>query len=85
MRELYRTEAFQREYALTMGLNLLRVNMWGPTLPGAVEDPGDIRAVDYDLDADGGRARIFIDFARGVKAINPDLSSSAQCGARRRG
>ena len=73
MRKLYRTEDFQRTYAETMGLNLLRVNMWGPTFSGAVDEPSDIRAADYDLDADGGRARIFIDFARGAKAIDPDL------------
>ncbi len=73
MRELYRTDAFQRLYVETMGLNLLRVNMWGPTLHRAVEDPSDIRAADYDLDADGGRARIFIDFAKGLKRLDPDV------------
>mgnify|MGYP006281889055 FL=1 len=78
MRELYRTEEFQRIYTEKVGCNMLRVNMWGPV--GDVdasdewkEDWRNISWKDFNIDANGGRGKIFIEFARGIKKINPDV------------
>jgi O-glycosyl hydrolase len=72
-RDLYRTEAFQRIYAEGVGCTMLRVNMWGPTHKKPVEDWREIRSEDFDLGANGGRPRIFIDFGRGIRKINPEI------------
>ncbi len=72
-RELYRTEEFQRIYVEGVGCNMLRVNMWGPTFERQTEDWRQIRCEDFDMDVDGGRARIFVDFGRGILKINPEI------------
>jgi glucuronoarabinoxylan endo-1,4-beta-xylanase len=71
-RELYRTQEFQKVYVQGVGCNMLRVNMWGPTFEKPTEDWTQIRYEDFDLGADGGRPRIFIDFGRGIRGLNPD-------------
>lgn len=72
-RDFYRTEQFQRIYAEGVGCTMLRVNMWGPTFEKPTEDWTKIRHEDFDFSADGGRPRIFVDFGRGVRKINPDI------------
>ena len=72
-RELYRTEEFQKIYVEGVGCNILRVNMWGPTFEKPTEDYGQIRCDDFDMDADGGRPQIFVDFGRGILKLNPDI------------
>jgi O-glycosyl hydrolase len=72
-RQLYRTEEFQRIYAEGIGCNMLRVNMWGPTFEKPTEDWRQIRCEDFDMDANGGRPRIFVDFGRGILKINPEI------------
>jgi len=54
-RELYRTEEFQKIYVERLGLNMLRVNMWGPTFEKPTEDFRQIRCEDFDMEADGAR------------------------------
>jgi O-glycosyl hydrolase len=72
-RELYRTEEFQRIYVEGMGLNMLRVNMWGPTFEKPTEDWSQICCEDFDMGANGGRPQIFVDFGRGILKINPQI------------
>jgi O-glycosyl hydrolase len=72
-RELYRTEEFQRIYTEGVGCNMLRVNMWGPTFEKPSEDWRQIRCEDFDMEANGGRPRIFVDFGRGILKINPEI------------
>jgi O-glycosyl hydrolase len=72
-RELYRTEDFQRIYVEGVGCNILRVNMWGPSLEKPTEDWTQIRCEDFDMEANGGRPQIFIDFGRGILKIDPDI------------
>jgi len=72
-REIYHTEVFQRIYVEGVGCNMLRVNMWGPTFEKPTEDWRQIRCEDFDKDASGGRARIFVDFGRGILKINPEI------------
>ena len=72
-RELYRTEEFQRIYVEGVGCNMLRVNMWGPTFEKPTEDWRQIRCEDFDMEANGGRPRIFLDFGRGILKINPEI------------
>jgi O-glycosyl hydrolase len=72
-RELYRTEEFQKIYVEGVGCNMLRVNMWGPTFEKPTEDFRQIRCEDFDMEADGGRPQIFVDFGRGILKLNPDI------------
>ena len=72
-RKLYRTEKFQRIYVEGLGCNMLRVNMWGPTFEKPMEDWRQIRYEDFDMGANGGRPRIFVDFGRAILKINPQL------------
>jgi len=72
-RELYCTEEFQKIYVEGVGCNMLRVNMWGPTFDKLKEDWRQIRCEDFDMEANGGRPRIFIDFGRGILKINPQI------------
>ncbi|MDH7571236.1 MAG: hypothetical protein QHJ73_16790, partial [Armatimonadota bacterium] len=65
-RALYRTPQFQRLYAEGVGLNMLRVNMWGPTFEKPTEDWTKIRSEEFDLGANGGRAQIFVDFGKAL-------------------
>ncbi len=72
-RKLYRTEDFQRIYVEGVGCNMLRVNMWGPTFEKPTEDWTRIRCEDFSMEANGGRARIFVDFGRGIRKINSQI------------
>jgi O-glycosyl hydrolase len=72
-RKLYRTEKFQRIYVEGLGCNMLRVNMWGPTFEKQTEDWRQIRHEDFDMGANGGRPRIFVDFGRAILRINPQV------------
>jgi glucuronoarabinoxylan endo-1,4-beta-xylanase len=72
-RELYRTQEFQKIYVEGVGFNMLRVNMWGPTFEKPTEDYRQIRCEDFNMDADGGRPQIFVDFGRGILKLNPDI------------
>jgi len=72
-RELYRTEEFQKIYVEGVGFNMLRVNMWGPTFEKPTEDFSQIRCDDFDMEADGGRPQIFVDFGRGILKLDPKI------------
>jgi glucosylceramidase len=72
-RDLYRTEEFQRIYVEGVGCNMLRVNMWGPTFEKPTEDWTKIRYEDFDLEANGGRPQVFVDFGRGIRKLHPDV------------
>jgi len=72
-RDLYRTEEFQKIYVEGVGCNMLRVNMWGPTFEKPTEDWTKIRCDDFDMNANGGRPRIFIDFGQGIRKIDPNV------------
>ena len=70
-RELYRTEEFQRIYVEGVGCNILRVNMWGPTFEKPTEDYRQIRCEDFDMNSNGGRPQIFVDFGKGIRKLEP--------------
>ena len=72
-RELYRTEEFQKIYVEGVGCHMLRVNMWGPTFDKPTEDLKQIRFEDFNMEANGGRPQIFVDFGRGILKLNPDI------------
>ena len=72
-RSLYRTEEFQKIYVRGVGCNMLRVNLWGPTFEKPTEDWTQIRCEDFDMNADGGRPQIFVDFGRGIRKLDPDI------------
>lgn len=72
-RKLYRTEEFQKIYVEGVGFNMLRVNMWGPTFEKPTEDFSQIRCEDFDMQANGGRPQIFVDFGRGILKLNPEV------------
>lgn len=72
MRELYQTPAFQRKF-IDLGMNIVRVNVWGSTLPNAVEDPADIRWEDFTFEGEAIRHKVFMDFAEDVQKLEPDF------------
>ena len=72
-RELYRTEEFQKIYIEGVGCNMLRVNMWGPTFEKPTEDFSQIQCEDFNMEANGGRPQIFVDFGRDILKLNPDI------------
>jgi glucuronoarabinoxylan endo-1,4-beta-xylanase len=72
-RQLYRTEEFQKIYVEGVGFNMLRVNMWGPTFERPTEDFRQIHCEDFDMQANGGRPQIFVDFGRGILKLNPEI------------
>jgi len=72
-RELYRTEEFQKIYVEGVGFNMLRVNMWGPTFEKPTEDISQISCSDFNMQANGGRPQIFVDFGRGILRLNPGI------------
>jgi len=71
--DYYRSDAFADFYLDRLGASMLRVSLWGPACPGPVEDPADLRFEEFDLDADGGRARLFLDVARKLKQRDPNI------------
>ena len=72
-RNLYRTEEFQKIFVEGVGCSMLRVNLWGPTLEKPTEDWTTIRYGDLDMRADGGRPQVFIDFAQGIRKLDPTI------------
>jgi O-glycosyl hydrolase len=70
-RKLYRTEDFQSIYVRNLGFNVLRVNMWGPTFERPTPEWSQISYEDFDMEASGGRPQIFIDFAQGIRKLDP--------------
>lgn len=70
---LYATEAFQRVYAEEVGCSMLRINMWGPVMQVPEEDWRDITYKKFYLRSRGHRARTFLEFARAVKKLNPQI------------
>jgi glucuronoarabinoxylan endo-1,4-beta-xylanase len=70
-RKLYRTENFQKIYVEGVGCNMLRVNMWGPTFEKPTRDWTQIRCEDFDMEANGGRPQVFVDFGRGIRKLDP--------------
>jgi O-glycosyl hydrolase len=47
--------------------------MWGPTFEKPTEDWRQIRCDDFDMESNGGRPQIFVDFGRGILKLNPDI------------
>jgi glucuronoarabinoxylan endo-1,4-beta-xylanase len=72
-RQLYHTQEFQKTYVEGVGFNMLRVNMWGPTFEKPTEDFTQIRCEDFDMEADGGRPQVFVDFGRAIFKLNPNI------------
>lgn len=70
-RRLYRTEDFQTIYVEGVVCNMLRVNMWGPAFEKPTEDWTQIRCEDFNMEVNGGRPQIFVDFGRGILKLNP--------------
>jgi O-glycosyl hydrolase len=71
--DLYQTSEFQNIYANEVGLNMLRINLWGPVMQKPVQDWRQISYKNFDLSGEGQRARVFLDFAKGIKKLNPDI------------
>jgi len=66
------TEAFAKIYADDMGMNILRCELSGGTLPDKV-GLQEIAYENFKLDGYSGSAQVFLDFAKKAKAVNPDL------------
>jgi O-glycosyl hydrolase len=71
--DLYQTAEFQKIYVEEVGLNMLRINLWGPVMQKPVQDWRQISYKNFDLTGEGQRARVFLDFAKGIKKLNPNV------------
>lgn len=75
---LYRDPEFQRIYVEDMGMTLLRIELM-PEVHPQTANANSISYANFNLDSGGAqphannsRARIFLDFAKAMKAINPE-------------
>jgi O-glycosyl hydrolase len=66
------TDEMARIYADDMGLNILRSELGGFTVPDPLE-PDAIDFRDFDLGGHTGKAKIFLDFAARLEKVNPDM------------
>lgn len=71
MKDIYRTEAFRDQYVYDMGMNILRVNLWGEVLMNEVANPGDISHNNFDKDH--ARVGVFVDFAKAMQQRTNDV------------
>jgi O-glycosyl hydrolase len=69
----YNTPAFQKIYAEELGCSMMRINLWGPVCPKAVEDWKQIRYQDFVLDGEGHRAMVFVNAGKGFARVNPQM------------
>jgi glucuronoarabinoxylan endo-1,4-beta-xylanase len=73
MERLYATPEFQDAYITQMGASIMRINLWGPSMPTPVEDWRQIRYQDFTLEGPGHRVRMFIDAAKNFQKVNPEM------------
>ena len=75
---LYQSENFQRIYTEEIGMNLLRVDV-GPYVHPQVANAEDIHYQNFNFTSGGqqhatnARAQVFLDFAKAIHNINPDV------------
>ena len=72
-RQRYRDQRYAQIYAQEMGLNLLRASLWGPVCDRPVEEPDELDFRDFDFSVSGGRAQIYIEFAKLCQQFDPDF------------
>lgn len=65
--------AFADTYVREMGLSMLRCELSGFTLPKPVGTPDAIDHRNFTFEAPTGRPKVFIDFARHLRAIDPSV------------
>ena len=73
MERLYATPAFQAAYIEQLGVSMVRINLWGPSLPEPVSDWHDIRYQNFKTDGDAHRVMMFIDAARQFQRVDPRI------------
>ena len=71
MTALYEEDAFADYYVKELGANALRINLW-PTVCPPAREPGDIDHNNFDFSGEGQRLRVFLDFAKKLRARDPD-------------
>ncbi len=69
--EVY-TPSFAKTYGQEMGLNFLRCELAGGTLPEPVDDPKKIDRKKFKLGGYSGSAEVFLDFAKRLRDARPD-------------
>ena len=68
---LYQVDGFADYYAGDLGCNMLRINLWPGVCPH-VRRAGQLRYQDFDFGGDGGRLLVFRDFAKKLRARDPE-------------
>ncbi|MFW5889760.1 MAG: T9SS type A sorting domain-containing protein [Marinilabiliaceae bacterium] len=71
MKDIYKTETFRDQYVYDMGMNILRVNLWGEVLMNEVENPEDISHNNFDKDH--AKVGCFVDFAKAMQQRTDDV------------
>lgn len=73
MERLYATSEFQNAYITQLGASMMRINLWGPSLPKPVENWRDIRYQDFTLEGQGHRVTMFIQAAKNFQKVDPEM------------
>jgi O-glycosyl hydrolase len=73
MTRFYETPGAADMYAKELRFNMLRCNLWGDGTIGPVEDPQRISFKDPAFAANDPRTPVFINFAKAIRKINPDV------------
>lgn len=73
MHQFYQTPEAAKTYAEDLRFNFLRCNLWGEGTIPRREDPSNIRCEDPAFAANDTRTPVFIDFAKAIQQINPNV------------
>ncbi|HEY0868241.1 MAG TPA: hypothetical protein VGE01_12720 [Fimbriimonas sp.] len=73
MAQWYRRPEAARIYAEELRFNILRCNLWGDGTIGFTPDPSKISHRDPAFAAKDPRTPVFLDFAKAIAKINPDV------------
>ena len=73
MHEFYQTPEAAKTYAEDLRFSYLRCNLWGEGTIPRREDPSNIRCEDPAFAANDRRTPVFIDFAKAIQQINPNV------------
>src|SRR5262245_9905550 len=73
MERLYSSATFLDAYINQMGASMMRINLWGPSLPDPVADWHDISYEHLKMDGDAHRVAMFLGAARQFHKADPGM------------
>jgi len=73
MERLYASASFLDAYLGQLGASMLRINLWGPSLPDPVPDWHDISFEHFKPEGEGHRVAMFLAAAKEFRMVDPAL------------